>query len=137
MMYYIAYGSNMNVGQMAHRCPDAEVVCKSVIKDWKLVFRYHATIEPAEGHEVPVVIWKISDADEKKLDRYEGYPIYYIKKHFCMELNGQTVHAMAYIMTEGRGLELPTKTYLNTIAEGYETFEIDTEFLMCALLDAS
>lgn len=24
--YYIAYGSNLSVGQMAYRCPDAKVI---------------------------------------------------------------------------------------------------------------
>jgi len=30
---YIAYGSNLNLPQMAHRCPSAKVVGASEIKD--------------------------------------------------------------------------------------------------------
>ena len=44
---YIAYGSNLSVRQMAHRCPDARIIGMAAIQDWKLVFRTHATIEPA------------------------------------------------------------------------------------------
>ena len=46
---YIAYGSNLSVRQMAHRCPDARIIGMAAIQDWKLVFRTHATIEPAAG----------------------------------------------------------------------------------------
>ena len=72
---YIAYGSNLSVRQMAHRCPDARIIGMAAIQDWKLVFRTHATIEPAAGRVVPVLIWEISDRDEKNLDLYEGYPL--------------------------------------------------------------
>ena len=53
---YIAYGSNLSVRQMAHRCPDARIICMAAIQDWKLVFRTHATIR------APV---PIADRDEK------------------------------------------------------------------------
>ena len=36
MKYYFAYGSNMNLDQMAYRCPDAEVVGRCVLKDYRL-----------------------------------------------------------------------------------------------------
>ena len=36
---YIAYGSNLNLPQMAFRCPTAEVVGKSELKDYGLLFR--------------------------------------------------------------------------------------------------
>lgn len=55
--YYIAYGSNLSVAQMAHRCPEAKVAGMAALKNWKLVFRIHATIEPCEGRVVPVLIW--------------------------------------------------------------------------------
>ena len=51
---YIAYGSNLNLPQMAKRCPAAKVVGTSEIKDYALVFRGSghgavATIEPCVG----------------------------------------------------------------------------------------
>ena len=36
---YIAYGSNLNLEQMKHRCPTAEVVGKSTLHGWRLRFR--------------------------------------------------------------------------------------------------
>src|SRR5690625_7348414 len=76
---YIAYGSNLNLEQMANRCPTAKVVGPSEIKGHKLVFRgphAHAvaTVEPCKGESVPVLVWQITSSDEKALDRYEGWP---------------------------------------------------------------
>ncbi len=76
---YIAYGSNLNLPQMAFRCPTAEVAGTSELKDYELLFRGGrrgavATVEPKEGSSVPVLLWKIRQKDEEALDRYEGYP---------------------------------------------------------------
>ena len=59
---YMAYGSNMNLEQMADRCRTAEVVGKGILKNYELLFRgaRHgavATVEPREGSSVPVVLW--------------------------------------------------------------------------------
>ena len=50
----IAYGSNLNLPQMAKRCPSARVLGTSEIKDYKLLLRgsrtgSYATIEPCEA----------------------------------------------------------------------------------------
>ena len=81
---YLAYGSNLNLGQMAHRCPDSQVAGKAELPGYRLLFRggqhnAHATIEKSEGHTVPALLWKVSVRDEALLDRYEGYPYYYGK----------------------------------------------------------
>ena len=36
---YFAYGSNINLGQMEYRCPDASVVGPVVLEGWELLFR--------------------------------------------------------------------------------------------------
>lgn len=53
---YIAYGSNINLEQMAFRCPHSSVVGDSEIKDYELEFRGVATIVPKENASVPVLI---------------------------------------------------------------------------------
>ena len=61
---YIAYGSNINLQQMAHRCPHSKVVETFEIKDFELEFRGAATIVPKkEGATVPVLIWELDDRD--------------------------------------------------------------------------
>lgn len=134
---YIAYGSNLNLEQMGYRCPTATVVGRSEIKDHTLVFRGNsygvATIEPKKGCTVPVLIWNIKKFDEMSLDRYEGYPRLYEKENMQVELDGKTVNAMAYVMTEGHRLQLPSKSYLETIREGYKTAEFDLKILYQAV----
>ncbi|GAB1477444.1 gamma-glutamylcyclotransferase [Bacillota bacterium] len=123
---YIAYGSNLNLPQMANRCPTAKVVGTSEIKDYALVFRggRHgavATIEPSEGTSVPVLLWEITPQDEEALDIYEGFPRFYDKETIELPLGGKTVQAMVYIMTPGHRLGYPSDFYYNTILEGYKS----------------
>ena len=52
--YYIAYGSNLNISQMAVRCPEAFVYGIAEIKDYELLFKgsrtgAYLTIEKKEG----------------------------------------------------------------------------------------
>ena len=82
--YYLAYGSNLNVRQMALRCPTAKTVGTALIKDYELLFKgsktgAYLTIEPKSGAEVPVAVWSVEPADEKRLDVYEGFPAFYYK----------------------------------------------------------
>lgn len=75
---YVAYGSNLNREQMRYRCPTAKFVGTGIIEGYELQFKgaLHgacATIAPKEGAAVPVGIWTIQRADEKRLDLYEGY----------------------------------------------------------------
>lgn len=138
MKYYIAYGSNLNLAQMERRCPDACVVGPAILHDYELVFRGHeqhavASIEKKAGSQVPVVIWSISPSDEKSLDRYEGWPRLYIKKHLKVQLRDKNISAMAYVMTQGRCYGSPSSHYLDTIVDGYDSFGFD----MRPLFDAA
>lgn len=131
---YIAYGSNLNLPQMAFRCPTAKVVGASEIKGYELLFRGGrkgavATVESLEGSSVPVLLWKIKPGDEQALDRYEGYPHFYRKEMMEVELSGKTVPGMVYVMNGGHELGAPSDFYLNTIMEGYKTAGFDTDFL--------
>lgn len=129
---YIAYGSNLHRGQMAYRCPDAKPMGTAEISGCRLTFRGSsicavATIEPSPDHSVPVLLWEISPGDEQHLDVYEGWPRFYEKQDFPVEIGGEEVNAMAYVMTPGHELGMPSATYLNTIMEGYRQagFEFD------------
>lgn len=135
---YIAYGSNLNLPQMAFRCPTAKVAGTSEIKDYELLFRGGqrgavATVEPLKGSSVPVLLWKIRPTDEQALDRYEGYPHFYHKEILPVELDGKTQPAMVYVMNDGHPLGAPSDYYLETIMDGYKTASFDTEILTQAV----
>ena len=75
--YYLAYGSNLNIPQMRHRCPTAKVIGTAEIKDYELLFKgsktgSYLTIEPKKGAKVPVAVWEVKQRDETSLDVYEG-----------------------------------------------------------------
>lgn len=141
--YYIAYGSNLNVKQMKMRCPGATILGTAKLKDYELLFKgsktgSYLTIEQKEGSTVPVAIWEVTESDEKSLDRYEGYPIFYYKKEMKLQYKGirtgkrRTVDAFVYIMHEENPIGVPSIYYMKTCIDGYDTFYFDKNILINA-----
>ena len=131
---YIAYGSNLNLQQMARRCPNAKMVGKTMLEDWRLTFRVHATIEPDQGYKLPVGIWEITQQCERTLDAYEGFPNYYRKEELEIQINGEQRKAIVYIMNGGE-VRMPTQPYAESIWEGYKDFGLDPNYLEQAMKD--
>jgi hypothetical protein len=145
---YIAYGSNMNLSQMAGRCPNAKHKGVGELEDYRLLFRggYKsavATVEPYKGASVPIVLWELTPADEASLDHYEGFPFLYRKEKVKVKMNDKEVSAMIYIMNDEmpvgypRLLGLPSSYYYSVIFEGYKSAGIDTEILRKATIDSA
>lgn len=135
---YVAYGSNLNIRQMKHRCPTAKLYGTGEIKDYELQFKGHsdsafATIAPKEGASVPVAVWEIQPRDEMSLDRYEGYPSHYFKQNVSVQLDGDEVNAMVYIMNLKMGFGLPSPYYYQTVHEGYNDCGLNTDVLNTAV----
>ena len=149
MRYYLAYGSNLSVEQMLHRCPDAVYVGTGEIKDHRLLFRgsltgSYLTIEEKKGRSVPVVVWKVSEHDEAALDLYEGYPRFYQKEELELQVKSRidgtpigTVPAFVYVMDDSRPLGKPTSGYLRICEEGYDRFGFDRRILKRAVRESS
>lgn len=138
--YYIAYGSNLNDGQMLWRCPTARAMGTGKLKGWELLFKgsgtgSYLTIEQAQDGTVPVLIWEVQPEDEMSLDRYEGFPRFYYKKEIKVRYKGirtgkiRTVTAFAYIMHEDRPYGIPSDVYMDVCREGYDIFHLDKRFL--------
>jgi len=139
---YLAYGSNLNLEQMAHRCPGAKVLGSARLNGYQLIFRGSktgavATIEKRKGSSVPVLLWEITARDEEALDRYEGYPTLYRKETVKVRLSGQWVQAMVYIMNEGRPLGIPSRYYYDIIWQGYTEAGFDTAILSKAVRESA
>lgn len=139
----IAYGSNLNLKQMGHRCPSAKVYGKGILEGYRLLFKgaedgAYLTIEKQKNSKVPVIVWELQPSDERALDFYEGFPRSYGKQEEQVTLEtGETVLAMVYIMTdkvlERMDLNLPSLGYLETVQEGYEEAGFDRQYLEEAL----
>ena len=120
-MKYIAYGSNMVQEQMAVRCPDARLIGTGYIAGARLEFYLHATVEKTgdQRNRVPVAVWEINAKDEKNLDRYEGYPSYYIKDTWTVHMDdGSEIDGMIYLMNMIRQSP-PVQQYYEGIADAY------------------
>lgn len=131
---YIAYGSNMNLEQMAYRCRTAKVVGNAKLIGYQLLFRGNgggavATVEKAKSTSVPVVVWELEPADEAALDRYEGFPTFYRKEMVKVRFGGRWQEAMVYIMNDGRPLGAPSRYYYEVILEGYKAAGFDIGIL--------
>jgi len=133
---YIAYGSNINLQQMSYRCPSAKRFGTAILNDYELQFKQVATIVPRENSEVPVLLWELNQKDEKALDKYEGYPNFYRKEYFEVEIKGETFEAMVYVMNGNRPLMEPCHSYYFGIEKGYHDNGLDTKYLEQALEDA-
>ncbi len=139
----LAYGSNLNLDQMAYRCPTAKVYGKGELIDYRLLFKgrqgnAYATIEAKQGSQVPVLVWELEPEDEAALDYYEGYPRFYEKKEVEATLDtGERIKAMVYIMTDQVldriHLNLPSQGYLSSIETGYEAAGFDKKHIEEAL----
>ena len=140
---YVAYGSNMNIGQMKHRCPTAKVVTSLFLEGYRLRFmggRHNAiaTIEPSTDDLVPITVWEIFPKDEQSLDIYEGYPHLYHKETLKLKLGKKTVSAMVYIINGERMFYgRPSREYFETIREGYISAGFDPKLLHQAVAENS
>lgn len=140
-MKYIAYGSNMVEEQMAHRCPGAKLIGTGYLPNHKLEFYLHATLERTRAHgaKVPVAVWEITAADERSLDRYEGFPTYYTKHRRRVVMNdGSELWGMIYLMKFLR-MSPPASEYYDGIETAYLKlgFKNDIETVLMPALDRS
>lgn len=139
MKYYLAYGSNLNISQMKMRCPTAVPIGTAIIPDYQLLYKgshtgAYLTIEPKKGGKVPVAVWKVTEEDERHLDRYEGFPNFYYKKGFKLPVTlldgkSKTLSTFVYIMHEDRLLSIPSIFYIKTCLQGYKDFGFDRIYL--------
>lgn len=136
---YFAYGSNLNLGQMAVRCPQAGVVGKAVLEGYELAFRRGVlTILPKEGGRVNGLLWRINAWDELTLDRYEGYPHLYTKELLPVQTDSGPKNAVAYVMTAPycEKVQPPGATYLQTVLDGCRMAGFDPKVVLQAAAQA-
>ena len=84
------------------------------------------------------MIWRISGADEKWLDKYEGVKGgYYHQEEISVVMDdGKELVAMVYIMNTQDTVSQPDDLYYKIIDDGYEHFGFDREILKRALSES-
>ena len=136
---YFAYGSNLNLGQMAVRCPQAQLIERTVLEGYELAFRCGVlTILPKEDGRVDGLLWKVNAWDEWALDRYEGYPHLYTKERLSVQTGNGLQTVVAYVMTAPycEKAQPPTSTYLQTVLTGYRMAGFDPDAVLRAAAKA-
>jgi gamma-glutamylcyclotransferase (GGCT)/AIG2-like uncharacterized protein YtfP len=136
-MLYWCYGSNLNVGQMAWRCPKAKQISSAELRDYTLDFCRRggapgvATVYPCPGSVVPGGIWEITNDCLRALDAYEGYPRLYDRMTVEVHTpDGRKVEAMTYFMVNDPPHSPPSASYLRSIVGGYHDFGLDVKNLI-------
>jgi gamma-glutamylcyclotransferase (GGCT)/AIG2-like uncharacterized protein YtfP len=117
--------------QMNEPCPDNQYFGTGILKGFRWIISTHgyANIVKSEEDEVHGVVYKISEADELSLDKYEGIRnASYLKEMKNVEI-GKTIYScLVYIdptETEGK----PKEEYINRIKSGIADAELVPEYI--------
>jgi len=135
MTLMFSYGSNLCINHMKRRCPAATAVSKFTLLDSRLVFRGVADCPYELGAKAHGAIWRITDACEQALDRYEGIAGgFYRKDYVPLDADNEygETHLMLYVMNSD-GVFPPAQHYLDTIAQGYRDFGLPMDALKAAV----
>ena len=135
-MLYGAYGANLNMANMEVRCPQAKPILGFNLVGYRLVFNGVADIIKDKDTKVPIGLWKITKECEKSLDRYEGYPHLYKKIKLKIDVPGFVGQKVMFYVMRRKGVALPPASYFNTIAQGYDDFALDKDYLNWAVHEA-
>jgi len=116
---------------MQERCPDYQTVGVGVLKGyrWIISARGYANIVKSKSDEVYGIVYKISESDERSLDRYEGVEHgSYRKEIIKIEVNGQYLECLVYIdLIEKEGK--PKKEYIDRINRGISDSNLPSEYV--------
>ena len=133
-MDYFAYASNLSRAQLLQRCPNAKPKFSAVLPNYKLVFtgwsrEWHggkATIQPYKGAKVKGAVYEISEADLKKLDRFEDYPGTYTHLNVMVfNEDDVAVKAVTYIKARQQEESRPGPEYVAVIKQGLKDWELE------------
>ena len=85
-------------------------------------------LESRRPHEIHrLAVWEINQRDEQMLDRYEGYPSYYIKDRWWVHMNdGSVIEGMIYLMKLIRKSP-PHTQYYDGIANAYRRLGLGSQ----------
>ena len=128
MTLYFAFGSNLDLKQMARRCPGATVGPFATLQDHRLLFRGPssrrkagvATVDAHPGESVPGLLFEVGEACLAVLDRLEGHPAWYQRTWLEVETaDGERVEALLYRLPERVVAMAPTEAYVGQIGRAY------------------
>jgi hypothetical protein len=137
MALYAAYGSNMDPAQMLQRCPSSPMAGTGWLDGWRLTFGGEdlgwegalATVVEEPGSAVFVVLYDLSESDERALDSWEGADLgLYVKIRLRVHTLESDVLAWLYALRAYEG-GLPSARYLGVMADAAEAASAPDDYV--------
>lgn len=129
-MRYFAYGSNLSRQQMKQRCPDSRPLFTATLPNYKLAITGFsrqwrggtATLIRSNGDKVRGGVYELSEADLRKLDRFEaGYARQNVN---VFDEDGTAHEVVTYLKTGQQEPSRPSPAYGEVIRRGYRDWSI-------------
>ena len=132
---YFAYGSNMNLDQMAMRCPGAMLGPVARLTGWKYFINGdgYAGIEKAEDSEVLGCLWTLQDKHWRALDHYEGVAGGYyerIELEVVQVADGQLIKCWVYLSCNYE-YGVPAPKYQQSVVDGARQVNLPAIICLC------
>lgn len=131
-MFYFAYGSDLNLKEMARLCPNSKPKIVARLHHYKLIFAGWsrkwrgptASIKPVRDERVIGALYEISDKDLKLLDKYTGYPTISDRITVLVNSNGdEPIKAETYVLKDKQEAK-PSDEYISFVRQGYKDWRI-------------
>ena len=119
MKPYFAYGSNLWRKQMEVRCPDHELLGTGVLTGyrWIITSRGYASVVRSSLDVVLGMVYSISEADEKRLDNWEGVQGGYRRASLPVQTGRGEMSCLLYIDPREQEGD-PREEYVERIKNG-------------------
>jgi gamma-glutamylcyclotransferase (GGCT)/AIG2-like uncharacterized protein YtfP len=144
-MFYFAYGSNLDCGQMRERCPSARFVAVAKLGGHSLAFTRKsrdrncgvADVVPAQDQCAWGAVYEIHDRDIARLDVSEGYLTGRTKNASSreerhVEVDGdpkRPLLAWIYFATREEKPPLPNAEYKRLIVDGARFWHLPDDYI--------
>jgi gamma-glutamylcyclotransferase (GGCT)/AIG2-like uncharacterized protein YtfP len=130
---YFAYGSNMNLAQMARRCPGAQLGIQAELPGWRYFINGngYAGIEKFSGGLVRGRLWSLLPQHWEALDQYEGVAGgYYEKKKMevLSSRNGEQLPVWVYLSNDYE-YGTPSSSYQEIVVQGARDVNLPESYL--------
>jgi hypothetical protein len=120
----------MNQVQMRGRCPDAELLSSAELKDYRLAMSVFspvrlcgcADVVPSPGDSVFGLLYRLNDVDRKRIDYYEGVPMYYRPITINVHKDGEVMEAFTYEVVDKQENLKSSKEYMSLLQNAAREF---------------
>ena len=133
MPLYFAYGSNLDVQQMHHRCAEAvRLLAPGRLRGYALAFNAYssswrggvADVVLAPQQEVWGLVYDVSTAGLERLDVYEDYPHLYRRFQDAIETSRSVLTAVwIYTVVHKQEFIPPSQEYLGVLQRAARCFD--------------